>query len=743
MTDEFLLDWAVMAVSLFNTILLLWLGSTVLLNAERRFWGIWLAGGGLLLGGAFFVSHSAILGIGIKVVDRGMDFWWHLGWVPVIALPFAWYVVMLWYAGFWDDTRTALHRRQRPWLVVAACLTLATVALTVFANPLPSYWRVVGLDLQSTLSIRGIPLLVLVYPLYSLLCMALALDVLRRPGPTGRVMGDLARRRARPWLAATSFVLVLASLLVGGAILWIVLNARERQLYDVSMAGMIGTVAWLDLAISSLIAVAIVLLGQAVVSYEIFTGKALPRRGLLWQWRNAVVLAGGYGALVSLALTLNVRPVYTLLVTAGLMTLFFALYSWSAYAERAQYIGHLRPFVASQRLYDYLLAPGASSPEREITAPFNALCGDVLGVRVAYLAALGPLSPLVGSPLAYPGGHVAALPPLGEITGDFRSQQAMCVPVDPTRYGGAIWAVPLWGERGLIGVMFLGDKRNGGLFTEEEIEIARASGERLIDAQAGIEMAQRLMTLQRRRMAESGVLDRRTRRVLHDDVLPQLHTALLALSGQTTEGAVAPTPKSKIQNPKPKIRPASDEVLHLLADAHRQISDLLREMPSPAAPDVSRLGLVGALRRVADEELTGAFDSLAWDVEPDATQHIADMPALPAEVIFYAAREAMRNAARYARDVASSRPLHLRVSVAWRGGLELLVEDDGVGISSRLIPGAGNGGNGSEDKGAGGSGQGLALHSTLMAVVGGSLATESVPGRYTRVLLSLPEESWY
>ncbi len=42
MTNNFLLDWALMAVSLFNTILPLWLGLTVLLNAERRNWSIWL-----------------------------------------------------------------------------------------------------------------------------------------------------------------------------------------------------------------------------------------------------------------------------------------------------------------------------------------------------------------------------------------------------------------------------------------------------------------------------------------------------------------------------------------------------------------------------------------------------------------------------------------------------------------------------------------------------------------------------
>ena len=43
-------------------IALVWLGLTVLLNAERRTGGVWLAGGGLLLGGAFFAGHSVVVG---------------------------------------------------------------------------------------------------------------------------------------------------------------------------------------------------------------------------------------------------------------------------------------------------------------------------------------------------------------------------------------------------------------------------------------------------------------------------------------------------------------------------------------------------------------------------------------------------------------------------------------------------------------------------------------------------------
>ena len=75
------------------------------------------------------------------------------------------------------------------------------------------------------------------------------------------------------------------------------------------------------------------------------------------------------------------------------------------------------------------------------------------------------------------------------------------------------------------------------------------------------------------------------------------------------------------------------------------------------------------------------------------------------------------------------------MAVLWHEGLEIVVEDDGAGIEggNRTLAGSTNG-SGPQS----GSGQGLALHSTMMAVVGGSLGVESAPGEYTRVSLSLP-----
>jgi signal transduction histidine kinase len=423
-------------------------------------------------------------------------------------------------------------------------------------------------------------------------------------------------------------------------------------------------------------------------------------------WYRAIVLAIGFAVIVSAGLTFRVSPIYQLLSTTALMTVFYALLSWRLFSEREHYMHQLRPFVASQRLYDHLLTPSATvtPPEADVVEPLRALADEVLDAKQIVIAPVGPLAPLVGPAVSNRGEH-PSLSPLTEITSQLTSPQTICLPLDPARFGGAQWAVPLWSERGLIGIMLLGEKNDRGLYTQEEIEIARATGERLIDTRASAEMARRLMTLQRQRLAESQVVDRRARRVLHDDILPQLHTAMLTLNGGKD----------------------SAEAIKLLTDVHRRISDLLHAMPA-AAPDVARTGLVGALKHLINGELADAFDSVNWHIDPEAERRAGSIPPLTAEVVFYAAREAMRNAAKYGRgeEAGAQLPLRLNVAVVWSNGLKIAVEDNGVGVAaSRGVDG-------------GGSGKGLALHSTLLAVVGGTLAVETLPGAGTRVVLSLP-----
>lgn len=378
----------------------------------------------------------------------------------------------------------------------------------------------------------------------------------------------------------------------------------------------------------------------------------------------------------------------------------------------------LRPFVASQGLYDRLFTP-AGPDGVDLAAPFYALCRDVLDTQRAYLAAAGPLAALVEKPLSYPPGKAADLPPLSPFLGQFSGSQSEPLAIDPARYGGAVWAVPLWSERGLTGVLMLGEKRGGGLYTQEEIEIAAITGERLIDTQAGAELSRRLMDLQRQQLTQTQVVDQQTRRVLHDEILPDLHAAMIRLSAAQADGAVD-----------------NEELLALLGGTHRQISDLLHELPLTSAPEVARLGLIPALQRTVAQEYAASFDAVQWQASTPLNERLDELPGLTAGVIYYAAREAIRNAARHGREPAAERPFVLTISAREPAGqdpvlphdaqeLQIIIEDNGQGLGGAEIPGKEGG-------------QGLVLHSTLMAIIGGTLAVSSSSGEFTKVTLAFP-----
>jgi hypothetical protein len=61
MTDNILLNWATLALSLFNAVLLFWLGLMVLSNSDRRAWGIWLGGFALGLHPLYIVLPGTLL----------------------------------------------------------------------------------------------------------------------------------------------------------------------------------------------------------------------------------------------------------------------------------------------------------------------------------------------------------------------------------------------------------------------------------------------------------------------------------------------------------------------------------------------------------------------------------------------------------------------------------------------------------------------------------------------------------
>jgi signal transduction histidine kinase len=698
---DLLLNWAVLAVSLYLTISLLWLGLMVLLSGNRRAMGTWLTGSGLLLGALFFTSHTAILGQGLDTTSLGMDFWWWVSWLPAIIAPLAWYGAMLWYSGY---RRREAHP-HRGWLRAVLALTAGLLFLLVFANPMPAYNYVAGRQFISTPGIAGIPLLILAYLLYSLLCYLLPLDLLRRPPGTKDPFEAVARRRARPWLVAASIFLLLAGIGLVWTALW-ALKAEPPP--SLRSPGVEQQVLEFDLLVASLVAASITLLGRAIVAYEVFTGRPLPRRGFFRQWRSTVILATGYSLVVSGGLAIHMRPLYSLMMATALMTVFYALYSWRSFVEREHSMSQLRPFIASQDLYDQLVAGGkgdAPGPQ----ALFDTLCREVLGVRAAALAPAGALAPLAGPPLVYSNGEESLSPPdVQQMAVLFPSPQVRCLALPES---GAAWAVSLWHARGLGGVLLLSEKTDGNPFTDEEIEIAQAGGERLLDMLAGVEMARLAMDLLRQKIAQVRVLEGQGRRVLHDEVLPELHTAILYLSSR-------------------KELPEVSQALETLTSAHHRLSDLVRAVPPGAPERLAQVGLVSALQSLVENDFSREFNTLSWQVPAGAEEAARRLPPFASEVLFFAARELVRNAARYGRGPDPARPLSLPVGLQVDGNLRLWVQDDGVGLPPAGLTGSSLG-----------SGSGLRFHSAMLAAIGGSLEVHSSPSGGTRGEITLLEIS--
>lgn len=727
MTGILLIDWLVLAISLFNTGLLAWLGLTVMLTAQPRTPGAVAASVSLLVAAAFFASHSAIVGQPLRPLHStpGLEILWQAALYAVIALPVAWYGVVLWYAGFWSMSTSALRRRHTPLIMLVGALLIVLVGLLAVGGAMPTYSQAIALDVLSPTRADQMAVFGWSYPLYSLLSMGAALDALLRPGPVTRETATPARRRARPWLLAASILLLLVSLVASFGLQ----RATQTLFRTVDYSTVEDTYIWmvgLDIVAAGLIGLIALFVGQALAEYEVFAGRSLPRRGLRRYWRRAVVLCAGISPPVAFALVRGSEPIYTVLLTLLILIAFYALVSWRSFIERERMVGLLRPLTSDALSWMRgPLGPRRDGDRDRFDAPalgidaqamLTALCRDSIGASWAVVLAQGPLAPLVNAPLQFPP-TTTPLPTidLAQLRATLAHAGQLGAPLEPHEWQGLTWAVPLWSERGPLGVMLLGPKGDGGLYAQEDIEVARAGGERLLEALIQTELTNRLIAVQQRRLAEGQVLDQRLRRTLHDEVLPRLHAAMLTMSDGTVK----------------------TQGLQELAGVHHMLSELVRALPSASLPELRRHGFFGALRQVVDAELQGAFDRVAWEVDAEAEHAAGALPGFAAETLYYAAREALRNAARHGRggDAARTLSMTLNATVASReaGTLErparvlhVTITDDGVGVA---LAGSGL---------TSGTQHGLTLHTTLMAVAGGGLAVESRPAQGTRIDLHMP-----
>src|SRR5712692_3431498 len=310
----------------------------------------------------------------------------------------------------------------------------------------------------------------------------------------------------------------------------------------------------LDLSANGAVALVILLIGYSIVRHGILIERSLARRGFFEQWRGIVIVATATAIFIVFLVNFTNSSPGALLLITSLATVAYALFTWSSYTAHDRYIALLGPFVRSTSLRHWLNT-NQQKTEQDLENLFFHLCHDVLAVRFAYLTIMAgsvrrnfsyrwPVETMLELVLPKKRNE-----PVDGLSSRSRIKEDGIAPEAPKRvhitlHGQPMicWVLPIYDELGLVATLYLGPREDGGAFTDEDMNLAHACGQRILDTLGDHEAMQAVAGLLRRRIVDVKLLGAQQRRVLHDEILPQMHLALLQLETLRSHPASGDTP---------------------------------------------------------------------------------------------------------------------------------------------------------------------------------------------------------
>src|SRR5438034_4048867 len=538
---------------------------------------------------------------------------------------------------------------------------------------------------------------------------------------------------ARPGLFLAAVLMVGLTTILGIVGIWSIVDWFEFQHHGTPSLAVLPPLnaiplhlLVLDTLATGVVAFIILLVGYSVVRHGVLIERPLARRGFFEQWRGIVIVATTVAIFIALLVDFTGSNLGSLLLITSLATGVYAMFTWTSYTAHDRYIALLGPFIHSTNLHHWLHTD-LQKTEQGLEDLFFHLCQDVLAVKCARLTVMAGSVRRVFSyrwPLGAKEQYMYPAPKFiprngydKAIGGGNRAPARMRITIDGQSM--ICWVLPIYDELGLVAMLYLGPRQDGGAFTDEDMDLAHACGQRILDTLGDHEAMQAVAALLRRRIVDVKLLGGQQRRILHDDILPEMHLALLRL--ETLRSFFDTERDSHQYKENPAVLPEDvlDEVTGMISDAHRRLASMMRATVPSAPYRLEREGMMIAIHTMLDQDFQQAFDEVEWRVSEETANCIDEVtPPAIAELIFAAVQAALRNAARHARGSDVHRRLRLTLKASCDRldpHVEMIVADDGVGIISASSSTTGTGG-------------GLLTHSALLAIAGGSLTIKNAPG---------------
>lgn len=770
-----LLQTVALALSIFNLITFLWLAFTVWLNGDRQSAIARVGFIGLSLAALFFFIHGSLIrGPLTQTTNLALtDFLWHLIWLPALGVPYIWFVIGLYYAALINEQ----WRTRCPWLLILAALLGCSVLILLTFNRSTYTFRDTILllgysNVQEHIHpglISSIFLVSALFLIYVTFCAIGPWFTLGRIGRlvyvfllacTGRQQYVSLRRRlidafwndqigmdqleepalswhlARPGLLLAALLMVCLTVSLGILVLFVILHgleARGNGTLPTTLDILPLPLVILDIYATGSVALIVLLTGYSIVRHGILIERPLARRGFFEQWRGIVIVATMTAILIAFLAEFTRSSLGGMLLITSIATGAYALFTWSSYTAHDRYITLLAPFLRSTNVRHWLNTD-LQKTEQSMEALFSHLCKDVLEVQCAILVVLaGPVRrnfnyrwPILDWPeeiveQSQSDQHPYKPHSESSLTQDLQTRRFYRMRMTLQDASVICWVLPLYDELGLVANLYLGPRKDGSVFTDEDMDLAQVCGQRILDTLRDHEAMLTVASLLRRRIVDVKLLGAQQRRVLHDEILPMLHLALLhmeTLRPQAADGQINARTDQALEN-----------AIISISNAHRQLAAMMRAMSTSAPHRLERDGLISAIHTMLAQDFQHSFDEVEWRISDEVASHINEVvPPAIAELVFAAVQEILRNAARHGRGSDVHRRLRLTIEAGCNPHLEVIVADDGIGIISASSSTTGTAG-------------GLLTHSALLAIAGGSLTVKSAPGEGVRVRIFLPIES--
>ena len=476
-------------------------------------------------------------------------------------------------------------------------------------------------------------------------------------------------------------------------------------------------------------------IGYAILRYQLFEIRVVVRKGLVYSLLTATLTA--------VFLLLSLVAGYLFQGLTGRQSLLVALFPALFVAALFQPArGRIQTFVdraffrreveVRQTLTTFSRGLSTLREKGEVVRLVLNTVTETLGAEGAALWLLddGHYRPTVSSQKAGETSEVSEtsevwlLPAEGELAAWLAQERRplLLIPDDHSpqaedlRQTGATLAVPLLAGEQLLGILTLGEKRSGDLYTQEDLELLTSLAHSATLALENARLHGERMAILRQQLAQVTAAQEEERqriaRELHDGVGPALASLNIRLR----------TARKLLERDQ---HPAAGEIEELAELAQANIQDIRRLIYDLRPAALDELGLAPALReyvaRYREEqglEVALALPALSPVEGPESDERL---PATLETALFRIVQEALANVAKHAQA--------RRVEVTMtrdRGEVTLRIADDGRGF----------------DPQAPRPGTHLGLWSIPERVeqLGGRFEVESTPGRGTKLTVTIPVE---